>query len=143
AREENNVVSILVERLDNGSPTWVLTTDSGATWSKVALPYNGIIVQPASVDNGGPFVRSKYSNVRIGTRDVPFVIGAGPAAYGGFMGRRSQRSAADQSVMGVLRRSDSGLLRRVDHPTGRRTADTTARVEAVFLPGFAAAGSTA
>ena len=53
---------------------WLLSTDGGTSWTKVALPSTAINI-PSTIDVGGPFVRGRYSQVRIGTREVPFVVG--------------------------------------------------------------------
>ena len=58
-----------------GSLVWKLTTDGGASWNTLSLPKLYFDYQSsAAPDLGGPFARARYSNIRIGTRDVPFVI---------------------------------------------------------------------
>jgi hypothetical protein len=54
-------------------PIWLLSVDGGATWRKVPLPSQTISMGTGS-DTGGPFARGRYSSVRIGTREVPFVV---------------------------------------------------------------------
>ena len=79
-REEFDVVTLLIQVIDSHGPAWLLSTDSGATWKNVALP-NTVMFPFAVTDNGGPFARGKYSQVRIGTKDVPFVVAMhGPEA---------------------------------------------------------------
>jgi hypothetical protein len=81
SREEGDVVSILLQTYANFNgtnptfqPIWLMSSDSGATWKKVAIPNTAAIYQVAVPDVGGAFVRSRYSNVRIGTREFPFVV---------------------------------------------------------------------
>src|SRR6266849_6079947 len=80
-REEAGVVSILIQTSANflgANPTnqfiWLLTNDSGASWMKVAIPTTPTVTTLAA-DFGGPFARGRYSNVRVGTPEVPFVVG--------------------------------------------------------------------
>jgi hypothetical protein len=74
AREEANVVSILIQTFtSSNSPIWSMTTDSGATWKSVDLPKTAVFQQQFA-DNGGRFARGKYSLIRAGTSDVPFVL---------------------------------------------------------------------
>lgn len=63
------------------NPTWNLSVDSGRTWKKLAI--NDRFLGPsAQVDVGGVFARSRYSNLRVGNRDYPFVaITEGADAY--------------------------------------------------------------
>ncbi|PYQ53176.1 MAG: hypothetical protein DMF59_02450, partial [Acidobacteria bacterium] len=88
AREEAGVVSILIQTNANflgANPTnqflWLMSTDSGASWMKVALPTTGYAMQSFSVDVGGPFARGRYSSVRVGTREVPFVVATAQGVY--------------------------------------------------------------
>src|SRR5438045_6327477 len=81
AREEAGSVSILIHttaNFNNTNPTfqaiWLMTSDSGATWRRVAIPPGVLTVQIIGADVGGAFVRSRYSNVRIGSREFPFVV---------------------------------------------------------------------
>jgi hypothetical protein len=81
AREESGVVSVLVQSTANfngANPTnqaiWLMSNDSGSTWTKVELPSGNLITASPYADNGGFFVRSKYSLVRTGTREFPFVV---------------------------------------------------------------------
>src|SRR5205807_844075 len=54
---------------------WLLSTDSGATWKAVPLPakYEFAAIS-VGIDTGGPFKHARYQAVRIGTKDVPFVL---------------------------------------------------------------------
>ena len=85
-REEAGVrTSILVGTYGSnfyGSLVWKLTTDGGATWKTVSIPKSGYSDYQSSIapDVGGPFTRGRYSNIRIGTGDVPFVISLIPAS---------------------------------------------------------------
>ncbi|MDQ6803323.1 MAG: hypothetical protein M3041_21180, partial [Acidobacteriota bacterium] len=81
AREEGGSVSILIHttaNFNNTNPTfqaiWLMSSDSGATWKRVAIPPGVLTFSIAGPDVGGAFVRSRYSNVRIGTREFPFVV---------------------------------------------------------------------
>ena len=81
AREEGGVVSILVgttANLNNTNPNfqaiWMLSSDSGATWKRVNIPPSSPMGQVVFPDNGGRFARGRYSNVRVGTREFPFVV---------------------------------------------------------------------
>ena len=81
AREEAGSVSILIHttaNFNNTNPTfqaiWLMTSDSGATWRRVAMPTGVLTTQIIGADVGGAFVRSRYSNVRIGTREFPFAV---------------------------------------------------------------------
>src|SRR6266851_4044619 len=81
AREDSGVVSVLVQSTANfngANPTnqaiWLMTNDSGSTWTKVELPSGNLITASSYPDNGGFFVRSRYSLVRIGSREFPFVV---------------------------------------------------------------------
>ncbi|MEA2336173.1 MAG: hypothetical protein QOE82_180, partial [Thermoanaerobaculia bacterium] len=80
-REEAGAApTILVGTYGNqyyGTMIWKLSTDGGASWKTIplSLPPAYFDYQSSSApDVGGPFVRARYSNIRIGTRDVPFVI---------------------------------------------------------------------
>lgn len=73
---------------DNPSRSWrhLLSTDGGATWHVLALPYTpgprglqGGLTNASSngffdADFGGPLVRGRRSNVRLGTTAFPFVL---------------------------------------------------------------------
>lgn len=62
-----------------GNVVWKLSTDGGASWKPLALPPSYFTDPSSSApDFGGPFARSRYSNIRIGTDDVPFAIASGP-----------------------------------------------------------------
>ena len=103
AREdERQVVSVLIQTSANFNgtnpnfqPTWLFTNDSGSTWTKVAIPVTDSITLPFAPDTGGPFIRARYSNVRVGTREVPFVV---TGYYGG------------QSIYGVTSSGSVKLL---------------------------------
>jgi len=57
---------------------WKLSTDGGASWKLLPLPPSTLDSQSSvAPDLGGPFARARYSTIRIGTRDVPFVISVG------------------------------------------------------------------
>jgi hypothetical protein len=83
----STAVSVLAAREDEGQPaqilvnsvspvsSWQLSNDGGATWktlSDMASVYLNSYYQLPDV--GGPFVHGRGANVRIGTREVPFVV---------------------------------------------------------------------
>jgi hypothetical protein len=80
-RETNGTPVILAQsNVDLGTnPTrqliWVLSIDGGTTWKTIGLP-NGVITNllQSQVDVGGPFIKSRYSPIRIGTAANPFVV---------------------------------------------------------------------
>ena len=65
-----------------GALKWKLSTDGGANWKALSLPSSTYFDyrSSGSADVGGPFARARYSTIRIGTRDVPFVIALGSYA---------------------------------------------------------------
>ncbi|HJW95131.1 MAG TPA: hypothetical protein VJ901_16060 [Thermoanaerobaculia bacterium] len=61
----------------------MLSTDGGATWKHVLFGNDVIFQLPNQTpDLGGPFARSRYSQVRMGTDDTPFIAGTFNAVYG-------------------------------------------------------------
>jgi len=69
-----------------GAVVWKLSTDGGASWKTLSIPQGLFDYQSSTApDVGGPFTRGRYSNIRIGTADVPFVIsvysGSSPSLY--------------------------------------------------------------
>jgi hypothetical protein len=115
AREEGGVLTILIQttaNLNGTNPTfqqiWLLSSDSGATWKKVAIPIPVSLVQIPGPDNGGPFVRSRYSNVRIGTREFPFVIAQTTSNPQGVFVIGADASVRAIPIAGTM--SNNGLL---------------------------------
>ncbi|HKO02509.1 MAG TPA: hypothetical protein VJ032_12480 [Thermoanaerobaculia bacterium] len=54
---------------------WLLSIDGGTTWKKIDLPTIPTLqVLNYLTDTGGPFARSRGSNIRVGTIDTPFVV---------------------------------------------------------------------
>jgi len=51
--------------------------DAGETWKAVATPAGFGIADGFYEDTGGPFVRTRGAQVRIGSRDFPFVLSSG------------------------------------------------------------------
>ncbi|HEX7421801.1 MAG TPA: hypothetical protein VF505_18090, partial [Thermoanaerobaculia bacterium] len=52
-----------------------LSVDGGSTWQSVTLPQTPIAqLGTTGSDNGGPFASYRYSQVRIGTTQSPFVV---------------------------------------------------------------------
>ncbi|HEV8658509.1 MAG TPA: hypothetical protein VGS96_07750, partial [Thermoanaerobaculia bacterium] len=66
----------------NGYVSW-LSVDGGSTWKTVDVPTTLPIPQlgVTGADNGGPFASYRYSQVRIGSADFPFVVTSGGAVY--------------------------------------------------------------
>ncbi len=63
-------------------PQLFLSTDSGATFRMVTgVRVPRVFLNDFIVDVGGPYVATRYSPVRIGTEDTPFVMSAGGAVY--------------------------------------------------------------
>ena len=60
-----------------------LSTDGGTTWTKVSGVATTAIAQLGTTgpDNGGPFTTYRYSQVRSGTADSPFVVATNGAVY--------------------------------------------------------------
>lgn len=87
-----------------GSLTWKLTTDGGSSWKTISLPQGYFDYQSAvTPDVGGPFARARYSSIRIGTGDVPFVIGLssyGSPAVGSLYAVRTDGSVKQWATTG-------------------------------------------
>ena len=61
----------------------MLSTDGGATWKHVLFGSDVIFQLPNQTpDLGGPYARERYSQVRIGTDDTPFLAATASAIYG-------------------------------------------------------------
>ncbi|HEY3055455.1 MAG TPA: hypothetical protein VGK31_05945, partial [Thermoanaerobaculia bacterium] len=61
-----------------------LSVDAGTTWKTVAEIPTSLPIPQLGVtgsDNGGPFASYRYSQVRIGTADFPFVVATNGAVY--------------------------------------------------------------
>jgi len=76
-REDDTQLAILVVTQEASANIWRLSTDAGTTWralniSPVFSPISNMFGN--SVDTGGPFVHGRYSQIRIGTHDKPFVM---------------------------------------------------------------------
>lgn len=57
------------------APFYLLSTDAGATWKRVALPAEKRTSNYLFyTDAGGPFTKGRHSPVRLGTEAFPFVI---------------------------------------------------------------------
>jgi hypothetical protein len=73
-REDDQQLAIFVQTSSGGA---VLSIDGGSSWKSVSLPnFSNALMQPYDVrtDAGGAYVRARYGRIRIGTRDVPFVL---------------------------------------------------------------------
>lgn len=56
-------------------PLYLLSTDGGATWKRVSMPDGlGTSNYLFYTDVGGPFTKGRYSPVRLGTAEFPFVV---------------------------------------------------------------------
>ena len=53
---------------------WVLSVDAGKTWKTVAINNRLYVSTSFFADTGGWYARNRYSNVRIGTQEFPFVV---------------------------------------------------------------------
>lgn len=58
-------------------PIFLMSTDSGRTWKRLTWETDTIAQLPSwQIDVGGPYARSRYSPVRIGHEEFPFVVAA-------------------------------------------------------------------
>jgi hypothetical protein len=76
-QEDDQQLAILVQ---GATPAeGYLSVDGGTTWKQLVLPVTNYFEQifPIATDTGGPYVRGRYAQVRIGTHDVPFYLGPG------------------------------------------------------------------
>ena len=66
-----------------GGYTSFLSVDGGTTWQSLDIPTTNPIPQLAVTgsDNGGPFASYRYSQIRIGTDEMPFVVATNGAVY--------------------------------------------------------------
>ena len=73
AREDDQQFAILVQ---GATPSaGMLSVDGGRSWKTLKLPAASSftsLLNPAYPDTGGPFVRGRYAQVRIGTAQMPF-----------------------------------------------------------------------
>ncbi|HEX9406185.1 MAG TPA: hypothetical protein VF975_02625, partial [Thermoanaerobaculia bacterium] len=85
--DEREVPAVLIQTTANfngGNPSfqpiWLLSNDGGNSWIKVALP-STFVFFPNGADVGGPFARARFSNMLVGTREVPFVVAVSGAVF--------------------------------------------------------------
>ena len=78
--DERAIPVILIQTTANyegsnptNQPVWLLSNDGGNEWKTVALP-TALINFPNGADTGGPFARARFSNILVGTREMPFVV---------------------------------------------------------------------
>ncbi len=71
-REVAGEPAIILAVTSSPNPTWNFSIDSGRTWKRLAINAR-LSAVPPQVDIGGFYSRSRYSNIRIGNRDYPFV----------------------------------------------------------------------
>ena len=77
-RERNGIPTILIEATVNGASqaTWYFSSDGGRNWTTPDLPLSWFgQLQGTTPDVGGPFVNSRFSQMRFGTDAFPFVVG--------------------------------------------------------------------
>jgi len=86
-----------------GVVVWKLSTDGGASWKALSIPQAYFDYQSSTApDVGGPFTRGRYSNIRIGTADVPFVISVGSASLPSLYAIRADGSVKPWTMTGRL-----------------------------------------
>src|SRR5438105_215193 len=78
--DERAIPVILIQTTANyegsnptNQPVWLLSNDGGNEWKTVAL-HTALINFPNGADTGGPFARARFSNILVGTREMPFVV---------------------------------------------------------------------
>ena len=85
ARESaDGTLALFVQASKIGQSAYIsqLSIDGGATWKQVDLPTSPIgQLAVTGSDNGGPFASYRYSQIRIGSGDFPFVVATGNAVY--------------------------------------------------------------
>jgi hypothetical protein len=72
-REDDQQFAILVQGANPSSGK--LSLDGGRTWKDISLPASASFTNmfyPNYPDTGGPFVRGRYAQARVGTRQYPF-----------------------------------------------------------------------
>jgi hypothetical protein len=72
-REDDQQFAILVQGANPN--TGKLSVDGGRTWKDISLPAGASftnMLYPNYPDTGGPFVRGRYAQARVGTRQYPF-----------------------------------------------------------------------
>lgn len=134
-REEGTTPAILIQtnaNFDGKNPQnqsiFLFSIDGGASWKRPLLP-NGTLTELGLpyIDVGGPYARSRYSQVRIGTAADPFVVnipGAGiwaVSADGSVRVLVPQSDAPSQNVPIRLAGSDAAgtrFLYRIDTSIG-------------------------
>ncbi len=73
-REDDQQLAIFVQTSAGGA---ALSVDGGSSWKTFSLQgFSNALMQPYDVrtDAGGAYVRARYGRIRVGTRDVPFVL---------------------------------------------------------------------
>jgi hypothetical protein len=78
-REDDQQLAIFVQTSTSGA---VLSVDGGSSWRTLSVSISSALMSPYDVrtDAGGAYVRARYGRIRVGTRDVPFVVDSN---YGG------------------------------------------------------------
>lgn len=69
-------LAIFVATLEGGSAAHHLSVDSGSTWKTLTIPGASMRSSDSYPDPGGPIVRSRRAQIRIGTAEMPFVFSA-------------------------------------------------------------------
>jgi len=89
----------------------MLSTDGGNTWKHVLFGNDVIFQLPNQTpDLGGPFARARYSQVRIGTDDTPFIVGTFNAVYGITTDAYARSVAPVGQVLPLVGTDRSGFL---------------------------------
>lgn len=83
-REDDNGTPVIFAQAASGPNVYAswLSVDGGTTWRTLDLPASPIAqLAVTGTDNGGPFASYRYSQVRIGTAEFPFVVATGNSVY--------------------------------------------------------------
>ncbi len=102
----------------NPQQQWLMliSNDGGNSWTHVLFP-NSLVNQIGyyAQDFGGPFARGRFSQVRIGTSDSPFVVGTSSAVYAisteGVARTIASTSNVAQPLVGMSRDGSLALVR--------------------------------
>src|ERR1051325_6162116 len=107
-REDDTQLAIFLAEQQGGSFAWRLSTDGGTTWQSVGVPPDMATnwnMSYGSTDTGGLFARSRYSQIRIGTHDKPFVF----VARNTFGGSTVYAVGNDASLKSLFTDSDAAF----------------------------------
>ena len=85
--DERQVPTILIQAVTrfNGSTTekrlWLMSSDGGRNWITVDLPPEEMHFFAGQQDAGGYYAHGRFSDIRIGTREFPFVLAFPGSVY--------------------------------------------------------------